>query len=109
MSYLYALQRHHSSQKAMSSSSHEYASKSAQGSGNYGVTEEMLSTWNKVLGLPIFHNKPLLPFEEWNIDFSELTVGTRVGIGKNHNTIIHKKKVGRPKALHYALNCYFQS
>ncbi|XP_047949729.1 probable serine/threonine-protein kinase SIS8 [Salvia hispanica] len=73
--------RHHSSQKAMSSSSHEYASKSAQGSGNYGVTEEMLSTWNKVLGLPIFHNKPLLPFEEWNIDFSELTVGTRVGIG----------------------------
>ncbi|KAL1555678.1 mitogen-activated protein kinase kinase kinase [Salvia divinorum] len=73
--------RQHSSQEAVSSSSHEYVSKSAQGSGNHGVTEEMLSTWNKVLGLPIFHNKPLLPFEEWNIDFSELTVGTRVGIG----------------------------
>ncbi|KAG6404926.1 hypothetical protein SASPL_132503 [Salvia splendens] len=80
MSSLYALQRHHSSQKAVSSS-HEYASKSAQVSGNHGATEEMLSTWNKVLGLPIFHNKPLLPFEEWNIDFSELTVATRVGIG----------------------------
>jgi serine/threonine protein kinase len=29
----------------------------------------------------MFQNKPLLPYEEWNIDFSELTVGTRVGIG----------------------------
>ncbi|XP_057792364.1 serine/threonine-protein kinase EDR1-like isoform X2 [Salvia miltiorrhiza] len=65
--------RQHSSQKAVSSSS--------QGSGMRGLTEEMVSTWNKVLGLPIFRNKPLLPFEEWNIDFSELTVGTRVGIG----------------------------
>ena len=30
----------------------------------------------------MFQNKPLLPYEEWNIDFSELTVGIRVGIGK---------------------------
>ncbi|CAN8254259.1 unnamed protein product [Cochlearia groenlandica] len=37
--------------------------------------------WDKVLGSPMFQNKPLLPYEEWNIDFSELTVGTRVGIG----------------------------
>lgn len=106
MSSLYALQRHHNSQKAVSSSSHEFAS--AQGSGNHGVTEEMLSTWNKVLGLPIFHNKPLLPFEEWNIDFSELTVGTRVGIGKNHNTIIHKEESWEAKnfALCTELNAF---
>ncbi|CAG7902957.1 unnamed protein product [Brassica rapa] len=37
--------------------------------------------WDKVLGSPMFQNKPLLPYEEWNIDFSELTVGIRVGIG----------------------------
>lgn len=30
----------------------------------------------------MFNNKTLLPYEEWNIDFSEITVGTRVGIGK---------------------------
>ncbi|KAJ4885024.1 Mitogen activated protein kinase kinase kinase-related [Raphanus sativus] len=37
--------------------------------------------WDKVLGSPMFQDKPLLPYEEWNIDFSELTVGIRVGIG----------------------------
>ncbi|CAH8310443.1 unnamed protein product [Eruca vesicaria subsp. sativa] len=37
--------------------------------------------WDQVLGSPMFQNKPLLPYEEWNIDFSELTVGIRVGIG----------------------------
>ncbi|KAL0848390.1 hypothetical protein Bca101_021637 [Brassica carinata] len=37
--------------------------------------------WDKVLGSPMFQNKPLLPYEEWNIDFSELAVGIRVGIG----------------------------
>ena len=31
----------------------------------------------------MFQNKPLLPYEEWYIDFSELTVGIRVGIGEN--------------------------
>lgn len=45
------------------------------------VNDELVSTWKKVLESPMFHNKPLLPFQEWNIDFSELTVGTRVGIG----------------------------
>jgi hypothetical protein len=39
---------------------------------------------NKVLESPLFHNNPPLPFQEWHIDFSELTVGTRVGIGKHH-------------------------
>ncbi|OVA01396.1 Protein kinase domain [Macleaya cordata] len=45
------------------------------------VGNELVSTWNKVLESSTFLNKPLLPFQEWNIDFSELTVGTRVGIG----------------------------
>lgn len=47
------------------------------------VNDEMVSMWNRVLESPMFHSKPLLPFEEWHIDFSELTVGTRVGIGKH--------------------------
>lgn len=40
------------------------------------------SAWTRVLHSSPFLNKPLLPFKEWNIDFSELTVGARVGIGK---------------------------
>lgn len=44
---------------------------------------ELVSRWNKVLESAKFNNQPLLPFQEWNIDFSELTVGTRVGIGKH--------------------------
>ncbi|KAI3939129.1 hypothetical protein MKX01_001997 [Papaver californicum] len=41
----------------------------------------LVSTWNKVLESSKFQNKPVLPFHEWNIDFSELTIGIRVGIG----------------------------
>ncbi|KAK4399234.1 putative serine/threonine-protein kinase SIS8 [Sesamum angolense] len=41
----------------------------------------MMATFNKVLESSKILSKPLLPFEEWNIDFSELTIGTRVGIG----------------------------
>ncbi|XP_027340309.1 probable serine/threonine-protein kinase SIS8 isoform X9 [Abrus precatorius] len=73
------------SQKAMSlpSSPHDYRVQASErgGPSRYGVNDEMESTWNKVLESPMFNNKPLLPYEEWNIDFSELTVGTRVGIG----------------------------
>ncbi|KAL9322380.1 hypothetical protein ACSQ67_010433 [Phaseolus vulgaris] len=73
------------SQKAMSlpSSPHDYRGHASERSGpsRYGVNDEMESTWNKVLESPMFNNKPLLPYEKWNIDFSELTVGTRVGIG----------------------------
>ena len=84
---MYSFQREHNdSQKAMSlpSSPHEYGSQTPERSGtsNYRVNDDMVSTWNRILGSPMFQNKPLLPFEEWNIDFSELTVGTRVGIGK---------------------------
>ncbi|KAG6405114.1 hypothetical protein SASPL_132696 [Salvia splendens] len=42
----------------------------------------MMSTFSKVLESSKFLNQPLLPFEEWNIDFSEITIGSRVGIGK---------------------------
>ncbi|KAL3821412.1 hypothetical protein ACJIZ3_007317 [Penstemon smallii] len=80
---LYAPLRQHGSQKAMSlpSSPHEFRSQTPERSGTLRVNEELVSTWNRVLDLPMFQKKPLLPFEEWNIDFSEITVGTRVGIG----------------------------
>ncbi|CAJ2660614.1 serine/threonine-protein kinase EDR1-like isoform X2 [Trifolium pratense] len=73
------------SQKAMSlpSSPHDYRGQASERSelSRYGVNDELESTWNKVLESQMFNNKPLLPYEAWNIDFSELTVGTRVGIG----------------------------
>ncbi|XP_042066724.1 serine/threonine-protein kinase EDR1-like [Salvia splendens] len=82
-STIYVTQGQHSSQKAMSlpSSPHEFRSQTPEHSGIPRVNEEMVSTWNRVLDSPMFQNKPLLPYDEWNIDFSELTVGTRVGIG----------------------------
>ncbi|XP_038682348.1 serine/threonine-protein kinase EDR1-like isoform X2 [Tripterygium wilfordii] len=73
------------SQKAVSlpSSPHEYRSQTLERTdpSDYAVNNELVSTWNKVLESPMFHNQPLLPFKEWDIEFSELTVGTRVGIG----------------------------
>ncbi|XP_047180409.1 serine/threonine-protein kinase EDR1 isoform X1 [Vigna umbellata] len=83
---LYSL--HHdpvTSQKAMSlpSSPHDYRGQASESSGvsEYPMNDELESTWNKVLQSPMFNDGPLLPYEEWNIDFTELTVGTRVGIG----------------------------
>ncbi|KAK1404887.1 Mitogen activated protein kinase kinase [Heracleum sosnowskyi] len=72
--------KHFSSQKAISlpSSPHEYSSRASARSGG---DDEMVSTWTKFLESPMFQNKLLLPFHEWNIDFSEITVGSRVGIG----------------------------
>ncbi|CAK7348141.1 unnamed protein product [Dovyalis caffra] len=85
-SALYTLERNRiNSQKAISlpSSPHEYRSQTSERSGPSGfvANDQLVSTWNRVLESPMFHNKPLLPFQEWHIDFSELTVGTRVGIG----------------------------
>lgn len=83
---LYSL--HHdnvTSQKAMSlpSSPHDFRGQASERSRPSGYEmNELESSWNKVLESQMFNNKPLLPYEEWNIDFSELTVGTRVGIGK---------------------------
>jgi hypothetical protein len=70
---------------SLPSSPHDYRSQASERSerSRYGVNDELESTWNKVLESQMFNNKPLLPYEAWkNIDFSELTVGTRVGIGK---------------------------
>ncbi|CAK8536310.1 unnamed protein product [Lathyrus sativus] len=83
---LYSFQRDQvTSQKAISlpSSPHDYRSQSSERSelSRYGVNDETESTWNKVLESQMYNNKPLLPYEGWSIDFSELTVGTRVGIG----------------------------
>lgn len=86
-SALYTLSRDQiNSQKAMSlpSSPHGYRSQASErtGASDYSTNNELVLTWNKVLESSMFQNKPLLPYQEWNIDFSELTVGTRVGIGK---------------------------
>ncbi|CAN1199799.1 Probable serine/threonine-protein kinase SIS8 [Linum perenne] len=83
---LYALQVDHTnSQKAMSlpSSPHGYNSQALERYRPSGpsTSEEFVSMWNKVLESPMFQNKPLLPYDEWTIDFSEISVGTRVGIG----------------------------
>ncbi|KAK3165049.1 hypothetical protein QOZ80_1AG0028300 [Eleusine coracana subsp. coracana] len=70
-------------QKAMSlpSSPHEYRGQITEKTDGYISKEKLALKWNKVLQSSSFLNKPLLPFEEWNIDFSEITIGTRVGIG----------------------------
>ncbi|KAL4290551.1 hypothetical protein GQ457_14G002340 [Hibiscus cannabinus] len=58
-------------------------SQTSERSGVWGylANDEMVATWNKVIDSPMCNNNPLFPYPEWNIDFSELTVGTRVGIG----------------------------
>jgi hypothetical protein len=72
---------------SLPSSPHEYRRQTSESSGppDYVRNDELVSTWNKVLESPMFQNKPLLPFEEWSIDFSELTVRTRVGIGEHYS------------------------
>ncbi|CAN4105596.1 unnamed protein product [Withania somnifera] len=42
---------------------------------------DMISRLDKVIESSRILNKPLLPFDEWNIDFSEIAIGARVGIG----------------------------
>ena len=85
-SALYSLHGEQSSQKAISlpSSPHQYRSRTPERSRTeeQAPSDEMVSTWNKILETCMYRDKSLLPYEEWNIDFSELTVGTRVGIGK---------------------------
>ncbi|KAL0844096.1 hypothetical protein Bca101_017342 [Brassica carinata] len=69
------------SKKTMSlpSSPHAYRT---QGFGRRGPSDfAVKDTWNKVVESSTLQNQPLLPYKEWDIDFSELTVGTRVGIG----------------------------
>ncbi|KAL6286292.1 hypothetical protein ACE6H2_010682 [Prunus campanulata] len=74
-----------STQKAISlpSSPHQYRSQTSEriGPSEFTRNDELVLTWNRILESATCGNKPLLPYQEWNIDFSELTVGTRVGIG----------------------------
>ncbi|KAI3824492.1 hypothetical protein L1987_05952 [Smallanthus sonchifolius] len=42
---------------------------------------DMNTTWNNLLESTLIGNEPWFPYREWNIDYSELTVGSRVGIG----------------------------
>ncbi|XP_019175976.1 PREDICTED: serine/threonine-protein kinase EDR1-like isoform X2 [Ipomoea nil] len=52
----------------------------ADGSGVF-KNPDMISRFDEVLESSKLVNKPLLPYEEWNIDFSEINIGIRVGIG----------------------------
>ncbi|WJX69373.1 mitogen-activated protein kinase kinase kinase [Trifolium repens] len=72
-STIYSFQRDQvTSQKAMSlpSSPHDYRGQASMRSerSRYGVNDELESTWNKVIGSQTFNNKPLLPYEAWNIE-----------------------------------------
>ncbi|PUZ74858.1 hypothetical protein GQ55_1G100200 [Panicum hallii var. hallii] len=83
-SALEGLRRQISSQKAVSlpSSPHRSSILASDLRGPSDFTEaDLMSTWNKVLQSSPFLNKPLLPYEEWRIEFSEITVGIRVGVG----------------------------
>ncbi|KAL5207117.1 hypothetical protein ABZP36_031552 [Zizania latifolia] len=51
------------------------------GSAEFLTAADLMSTWNRVLQSSPFLNKPLLRYEECHIEFSEITVGTRVGRG----------------------------
>lgn len=66
---------------SLPSSPNEYRGHTSE-MGHFLRTEVMESNLNKILQSSTLMNKPILPFDEWNIEFSELTVGTRVGIGK---------------------------
>ncbi|WJX44652.1 mitogen-activated protein kinase kinase kinase [Trifolium repens] len=82
---VFPLHRDNITSKAVSlpSSPHDYRGPTSETSrpSGYELSDELESTWNKILESSMSNNQPLLPYEEWNIDFSELTVGTRVGIG----------------------------
>ncbi|XP_073017084.1 probable serine/threonine-protein kinase SIS8 isoform X1 [Primulina eburnea] len=77
--------KQYSTHKAISlpSSPHHFSNQASTGSEPTEVfaSSNMMSTFDKVLESSTILNKPLLPFQEWNIDFSEITIGTRVGIG----------------------------
>lgn len=60
---------------------------SPQNNQSESLHQNISDIWNEVLRSPMFQNKPLLPYEEWNIDYSELKVGSPVGRGKNCLTI----------------------
>lgn len=80
------------SQRAISlpSSPHVYRGQTSDGIGHsaYG-NDELTFKWTKVLESFSLNDKPLLPYPEWNIDYSELTVGIRIGIGEDVYILEH--------------------
>lgn len=79
-----------SSQKAISlpSSPHRFRFQDSERGGEVDLLgrPNTITTYNRVLESSKIPNQPLLPFKEWNIDFSELTVGSRVGIGTHYSS-----------------------
>lgn len=77
------------SQRAISlpTSPHEYRGQNADKSAF--ANNELASKWTKVLESFSLDDKPLLPYPEWNIDYSELTVGIRIGIGEHFFILEH--------------------
>ncbi|EES04829.1 hypothetical protein BDA96_04G115000 [Sorghum bicolor] len=83
-SALEGLRRQFNSQKAVSLPSSPHRSGilgSDLGSPSDYTEADLMASWNEVLQSSPFLNKPLLPYEEWCIEYSEITVGTRVGVG----------------------------
>lgn len=75
------------SQRAISlpSSPHVYRGQTSDRSEHSAyVNNELASKCTKVLESFTLNDKPLLPYPEWNIDYSELTVGIRIGIGEHY-------------------------
>eukprot|EP01018_Ginkgo_biloba_P014533 Gb_10079 [translate_table: standard] len=70
------------SQRAVSvpSSPREFQ-KSQLSAADPSKSDQTIISWNQVLQSSSLQCKPLLPFPEWNIEFSELKIGVRVGIG----------------------------
>ncbi|KAG8385437.1 hypothetical protein BUALT_Bualt03G0045200 [Buddleja alternifolia] len=68
---------------SLPSSPHHFSSQASLMSEEteFLASPDLMSTFNKVIESSKILKKPLLPFEEWNIDFSEITIGARVGIG----------------------------
>lgn len=51
------------------------------GSSGAPDTHSAEATWALTMQSPSLPSQPLMPFSEWNIEFSELRIGIRVGIG----------------------------
>lgn len=72
-----------------SGSTHQESSLSLQSSqelalGGHSLfdTEGGVVSWGLMMQSPSLPSQPLMPFAEWSIEFSELRIGIRVGIGK---------------------------
>lgn len=72
--------------------SDEFVSKGS--SSPTSETNCAIASWALSMQSPSLPSQPLMPFEEWNIEFSELRIGVRVGIGWSSWRLI-------PSLLHF--------